>query len=331
MENSLRPVSREDIEELWRQLEEQASTLAPRLGSHTVADRQAGIFGPDSLSWRVDRESALFLGAGRAALLQLAHPWVAASLDQHSTLRADPLARFHHTFRVVFTMVFGSLDQALASSRHLYRLHTHIEGELTANVAAHRRGSHYMANEVGALLWVLATLIDSALIAYESVLEPLNGAAREAYYAESKTLAALFGIPAQAMPADWPAFVSYMGEMVDSDQLGVDTMARAMAHGVLHGSGSKLPVPEWYRALTASWMPARLRKEFALPLSAREERSAERAQRWLHRLTPRLPGALRFVGPYHEALARLRGEPAGPVTRVSNRFWMGQPRMMFGD
>ena len=45
-----------------------------------VADPRAGIFGPQSISWRINRESALFLGAGRAALLQLAHPWVATAL-----------------------------------------------------------------------------------------------------------------------------------------------------------------------------------------------------------------------------------------------------------
>src|SRR5262249_27282089 len=83
-------------------------------------DAREGVFGPRSISWKVDRESALFLGAGRAALLQLAHPWVAAALDQHSSLRADPLARFHGTFRLIFSMVFGTLEQALAASRHIF-------------------------------------------------------------------------------------------------------------------------------------------------------------------------------------------------------------------
>ena len=106
------------------------------------------------MAWRVDRESALFLGAGRAALLQLAHPWVAAALDQHSNLRADPLRRFHSTFRVVFTMIFGTLEQALAASRHLYQLHTSTQGQIPESVAAYRRGSHYEANEVDALRWV---------------------------------------------------------------------------------------------------------------------------------------------------------------------------------
>src|SRR5580693_8650905 len=68
-----------------------------------------GFFGPGSVTWRVNRESAVFLGAGRAALLQLAHPWVAAALTQHSNLFGDPIARFHNTFRIVFTMIYGSL------------------------------------------------------------------------------------------------------------------------------------------------------------------------------------------------------------------------------
>src|ERR1700727_3400337 len=67
-----------------------------------------GFFGPGSITWRVNRESAVFLGAGRAALLQLAHPWVATALIQHSNLLSSPIARFHNTFRVVFTMIFGT-------------------------------------------------------------------------------------------------------------------------------------------------------------------------------------------------------------------------------
>jgi uncharacterized protein (DUF2236 family) len=321
MESGSQPVSREHIEVLWHELEARAA--APGF------DRRSGIFGPGSVSWRVNRESALFLGAGRAALLQLAHPWVAASLDQHSTLRSDPMARFHNTFRVVFTMVFGSFEQAMAASRHLYRLHTRIEGELAADVAGYHRGSHYMANEVSALLWVFATLIDSALTAYERVLAPLSDAERETYYGESKTMASLFGIPADAMPKSWNEFTAYMASIVTGDQLGVDTMARQMAQDVLHGGGSWIQVPGWYRALTAAWLPEQLRAGFALPFGHREQLSAERAQQWLRRVAPKLPAALRFVGPYHEARSRLCGETAGLVTRASNRFWMGQPEMMF--
>src|ERR1700757_818270 len=101
-------VSRSDSESLIAAVEQ------------STADSRAGIFGPASMSWKINRESALFLGAARAALLQLAHPWVATALEQHSTLMARPIARFHSTFRIVFTMIFGSLDQAVAAARHLY-------------------------------------------------------------------------------------------------------------------------------------------------------------------------------------------------------------------
>jgi uncharacterized protein (DUF2236 family) len=187
MEATSLRVSQKHIERLWTLIAEDTS------------DPRAGIFGPSSISWKVNRESALFLGAGRAALLQLAHPWVAAALDQHSNLRLDPLARFHNTFRVIFTMVFGGLEQALAASRHMYQLHTRIRGKLPESVAIFPQGSSYEANEVNALVWVYATLVESALLAYDSVLPPLSHGEREAYYAESKRMAALFGIPAAVL------------------------------------------------------------------------------------------------------------------------------------
>ncbi|MBW4027672.1 MAG: DUF2236 domain-containing protein [Acidobacteria bacterium] len=312
-------ITPDDISELWK-------WLAAR-----TADPRAGIFGPSSVSWKVNRESALFLGAGRAALLQLAHPWVAAALDQHSNLRNDPLARFHNTFRVIFTMVFGTLNQALSASQSLYQMHSRITGRLPAAVAAHARGSVYQANEINALRWVHATLVESALLAYEVVSPPLSPAEREAYYAESKLMAALFGIPPSALPADWAAFAAYNRAMWDSETLGVNALSRGLAHHVLHGRGSWVPVPGWYRAITAVWLPERLREQFELSAGQREAAAAARARQWLPVFYRRLPDAARFVGPYHEAVARLMARNVGPVVRWSNRFWMGQSRMMFSE
>src|SRR5215472_17852656 len=65
-------------------------------------DKSSGVFGPGSLTWRIDREAAVFLAAGRALLLQLAHPWVAAAVAEHSRSLADPIGRFHRTFGAVF-------------------------------------------------------------------------------------------------------------------------------------------------------------------------------------------------------------------------------------
>jgi len=286
----------------------------------------AGIYGPESLSWRINCEAALFLGAGRAALLQLAHPWVTAALAEHSRVMNRPIARFHSTFRIVFTMIFGSLDQALAAAHHLYALHTRIRGLLPEDVARWRRGSPYLANELGALRWVYATLVESAVLAYECALGPLIAAEREQYYAETKTLAALFGLPASTVPENWSAFAAYNQTMhaAENDTLGVSGTARAMAHNLLRGAGS-LPVPFWYRALTIEWLPERFRREFALEFGAAEQQSAASAGAYLPRIYRRLPNAVRFTGPWREAQARLAGRRPGPLVHLSNRFWIGQP------
>src|SRR3569833_1216849 len=258
-----------------------------------------GIFGAQSVSWKINRESALFLGAGRAALLQLAHPWVAAALAQHSSLLTKPIARYHNTFRVVFTMIFGTADQAFASARSLYQIHTRITGEVPQKVAGYEKGSRYKALHIPALKWVYATLLDSAVVAYECVMPPLSSDERARYYEESKVLAGLFGLPANALPEDWNAFQAYVADMFASDALGVSDRARYMAQKIMTGSGSWVYVPRWYQALTAEWLPQRFREEFQLKLAPRA--STSRAHRLLPHVYSRLPGALRLVGPYQEA------------------------------
>ena len=293
------------------------------------ADPRAGIFGPQSMSWRINRESALFLGAARAALLQLAHPWVATALEQHSSLMARPIARFHNTFRIVFTMIFGSLGQAVAAARHLYALHTRIRGQMTEEVAAYPRGSAYEANEIAALRWVYATLVETAVLAYECVMPPLSAAELAAYFAESKTLAGLFGLPASELPDDWAGFVAYCRAMEASHLLEVSQTARVMAHELLAGAGSWIKPPRWYRALTTEWLPERFRSEFGIQFDKEDRQVAQRGKNWLPRMYRKLPGAIRFVGPWHEAQARLRGRSVGIVGRLSNRFWIGQSRLPF--
>jgi uncharacterized protein (DUF2236 family) len=310
-------VSRANIEGLLSQLEE------------LPGQPRCGFFGPDSVTWHVNRECGIFLGAGRAALLQLAHPWVAASLAHHSNLLNDAIGRFHSTFQVVYTMLFGSRAQAMAASRQLYARHTGIRGELPRTIGAHPRGEQYQANEVAALRWVYATLVDSAVLAYEFVMPALSREEREQYYAENKRLATLCGIPPEALPEDWTAFTQYFAEVLESPLLGVDEDGRALGHSVLSGVGTWIKPPRWYRALTAFWMPPRLRADFALPFGAREQASLLRATRWLPRLYPRIPRALRMVGPFYEAEARLHGRSPGPLTLRNNRFWMGQPRLLY--
>jgi uncharacterized protein (DUF2236 family) len=311
------PVSSADIEVLL--------VLAARRSR----DQRAGLFGPESASWRINRESALFFGAGRAALLQLAHPWVAAALDRHSNVLARPIERFHNTFRIVYAMIFGTVEQAVAAARHLYRLHAAIQGELPDQAGRWPRGSRYQANEIAALRWVFATLVESAVMACECALGPMAAGEREQYYAECRLLASLFGLPDSALPQSWEAFAAYNQAMHSSDELGVNDLARTMAHHLLSGGNSWIHIPHWYRALTTAWLPPRFRHEFALRFRDEDRRAAESASRRIAQLYRRLPAALRFVGPWHQAQARLAGRAAGPITRLSNRFWTGRMLLPF--
>jgi uncharacterized protein (DUF2236 family) len=290
-----------------------------------AADDSAGIFGPKSVSWRLDREAAVFLGAGRALLLQLAHPWVAAAIAEHSRSLRDSIGRFRRTFNFVFTMVFGTTGQAFAAARRLHRRHAGISGILVEDAGAFAAGSLYRANDVAALRWVHATLTETALIAYQLVNPPLSIEDRERYYTEMRLFAALFGISQSALPQGWDDFAGYVDSVAGPDILVVSGAARRVADALFVG------VPRWYRALTAQLLPSRLRDGFGLTFGAAERRSAERALGAIRLARPWLPGRVRYVAPYHEALGRLNGRTQpDTLTRVLNRLWIGRTSMAIG-
>jgi uncharacterized protein (DUF2236 family) len=295
---------------------------------NAAAESRAGVFGPRSMMWHIDKEAAIFLGAGRALLLQLAHPWIAAAIAQHSRTLADPVGRFHRTFNFMFTMGFGTTEQALAAARRLHRRHAGINGILTGAAGRFAAGSRYEANDVAALRWVHATLTDTALVAYQLVCPPLSAEERERYWTEARLFAAFFGIPQHSLPQSWAAFAASNEEMCQSDVLTVGDEARKIAGTLLSGAGTWVPVPYWYRALTARLLPARLREDFGLPYSEIEHRKTERALTVLRRVYPWVPRRLRHVGPYQEACARLAGEQRpGVMTQLLNRLWIGQKSM----
>jgi uncharacterized protein (DUF2236 family) len=287
-----------------------------------------GIFGPASLTWRIDREAVIFLGAGRALLLQLAHPWVAAAIVEHSRTFADPIGRFHRTFDVVFTMVFGSLDQALAAAQHLHQRHAMIVGLLPEAIGLFDEGSLYRANEVSALRWVHATLVETALMVHDLILPALTVDERERYWAESRLFGALFGLMPADLPADWASFVTYNETMVQSDILSVGTAARDVAEQIFSGARTWLRPPRWYQTLTVQMLPERLRMGFGFPFDEHERRAADRALAWIRSVYPALPTRLRTVGPYQEAQARLQGRSQLDwATRWLNWVWIGRPLM----
>src|SRR5439155_20528931 len=70
-------------------------------------DPAVGLFPPESVLRRVNREAILLLGGGRALLLQVAHPLVAAGVAGHSRFRSEPLARPWRTPDPMPTILLG--------------------------------------------------------------------------------------------------------------------------------------------------------------------------------------------------------------------------------
>src|SRR5262249_24200675 len=230
----------------------------------TAPDPLVGLFGPNSLTWRVERESVLFLGAGRALLLQLAHPWIATAIAAHSRSLLDPIRRFHRTFSIMFSIVFGTLDQALGAARRLHQRHATIAGTLPCSAGPFPAGSAYCANELGALRWVWATLTETALLAHDLALPLLTDEERKRYYAESQMSAGLFGITSTSLPTDWASFIAYNEAMWQSEILEVTPTACAIADQMLHKVGRWLRIPGWYQLVTAQLLPGRLREQFKI-------------------------------------------------------------------
>ncbi len=298
--------------------------LLERLRRETV-DPRAGVFGPQSMLWRINRESIAFLGGGRAALLQLAHPFVAHAVDQHSHTKTDLSGRFVRTFDNVFAMVFGDLDTALNSAKRVHTYHGTVTGTITEDVGPYHRGDSYHANFVPALLWVQATLLHTSVQVYELVFRPLSLWEKDAYYNESKKFGALFGIPEAANPPDWTAFERYMADMfAPGSPVAVGAPARDMAHYLMQSPVPGLgPVAKWYETMTAALLPERIREEYGFKLG-RVERATFRASiEALRRGYPMLPSALRFLPAYNIALRRIAAKRPTRFELLVARAWDG--------
>ena len=89
-------------------------------------------FGPHSVLRRTSGEAVLLLSGGRALLLQIAHPLVAAGVAEHSRFQQDPMGRLDRTLDTMMAMVVGSGRQADAALRRLRAVHIPVRGRLTA-------------------------------------------------------------------------------------------------------------------------------------------------------------------------------------------------------
>lgn len=249
-------------------------------------------FAKDSTIRRVNSEPAIMFGAGRALLLQLAHPAVAQGVADHSGFQANPFARLRGTLEAMNAAVYGSAELAREVGQRVQRVHDFIVGP------------EYRANDPENLLWVHATLTDTALDCYTSLVRPLAPDEAEQYYEEMTRVAELFGLPRQAQPPDLASFRSYVAATVES--LEVTDVARRLARDILHPrlplrlEVGLAPAVALQRLHAVGGLPPRLREGFGFSWNPVRQRlyDQSRAQlRLLHAVTPRsirtLPGSVR--------------------------------------
>lgn len=277
-----------------------------------ISDPREGILGPRSIAWQLGGDLAVFLGGGRAALLQIASPYVAYAIEHHSRTKTDVVGRFQRTFRHVFTMVFGELDDALTAARRVHAIHSRIHGELPD-------GRTYHANDADSLRWVHATLVDTVLAVRERLGGPLPLSLKDAFVVEQNRFAQLFGIPRALLPLGFADHSAYMARALPT--LEVAPCARDMARFLLgRGAGAQPPLGRVAEAVTAALLPPPLADAFGL---ARSDLSVRAGLAALAPLYRRVPRALVTIPARAEALRRLRGQPP-------RRFDAWMERQLFG-
>src|ERR1043165_8545058 len=113
-----------------------------------------------------------------------------------------------------------------------------IHGTLPAAVGGYPAGTPYHANDVDALRWVHATLVDTALLVRERLDGPLPLGVKDRYVVELNRFAMLFGIPDALLPDGFVAHASYMSDMLAGDRIAVAPCAREMARVLIGGGGA---------------------------------------------------------------------------------------------
>lgn len=247
-----------------------------------------------SVARRVDREMFVLLGGMTALLMQVAHPLVAAGVDQHSDFRTNAVGRLRRTLNTTLAVVFGDDRVATTAIERMNRVHARVRG--TAGT-----GRRYAALDPRLLLWVQTTLVLTSLRLYERVMGPLTSVEREAYWEETKPIAGLLGIPPRTLPPTLADLQAFEREML-ANEVRPDATACAVARDVLRPFKWLPDALYWPSdAIAAALLPPPLRRAFGLRYGSPERmlfRAAIVTARALRRVLPEfltvVPQARRF-------------------------------------
>lgn len=220
----------------------------------------------------------MLLGWGRAILLQLAHPLIAAGVFDHSGFRASPIAaagRLRHTVRAMLGLTFGTEQERDQTLDGIRAIHRRVNGYLPETVGPWQAGTPYSAEDPALVLWVHATLVESVLLAYETFVAPVADAERDAYCDEAAWVAVALRARPDDVPRTWESMRQYIADTHASGVLSIGSQARGLAKAVLSPAGAwPLAPATWTNGLvTAGLLPPAMRAQYGLPWSPSRDRA----------------------------------------------------------
>ena len=166
-----------------------------------------GLFGPDSVTWRVNLSPAMIVSAGAAVLLEMLHPKVMRMIDQASTFRTHPDVRVRLTTEYTNTITYGDTTQAETAGETLRYIHG------MRKASDPETGQEYGADEPDLLLWVHSAQHWCTLRALDRYGPKLSPQEKDRFLTEQKIAARLVGIDPSRAPGSVAELDAYMEGM----------------------------------------------------------------------------------------------------------------------
>jgi len=173
-------------------------------GSHIADD---GLFGPDSVTWKVSAHPVGGLVGTAAASIQMLYPPVMYMIDQASTFREKPELRARRTAEYVATITYGDVAAAEKAGETLRRIHARCKA------TDPNTGEEYGVDEPEYLLWVHNALVWTSLRAFAKYGPHVNDDERDQYVVEQHTAARLVGCDLSQLPSTATETDDYMRSM----------------------------------------------------------------------------------------------------------------------
>jgi uncharacterized protein (DUF2236 family) len=190
-----------------------------------TTEPDAGLYGPDSVSWRVHADPSMALAGLRALFLQAVHPLAMAGVADHSDFRGDPWGRLFRTAEYIGVTTYGTRAEAERAGAKVRGIHRRLGG------IEPESGRSYRVSDPELLRWVHCVEVESFLTTAIRCGLRVSRADRDRYYAEQTVGASLVGLDPAQVPGSVEQMAAYYRRM--QPELRVTAEARRTATFIL--------------------------------------------------------------------------------------------------